>query len=46
MEDIDAVHIARGAMRMSIQYATLGYHGIGYRLLVKTAYLFPIVAWS
>ena len=35
IEDIDAAHLARGAMKVSIQRATLGDHGIGYGLLVK-----------
>jgi hypothetical protein len=37
MEDIDAAHLARGAMKVSIQRATLGDHGIGYGLLVETS---------
>jgi hypothetical protein len=35
IEDIDAVHVAHGSMRVSIQHATLGHHGNGYGRLVK-----------
>jgi hypothetical protein len=35
MEDIDAAHIARGSIRVSIQRAMLGYHHASYRVPVK-----------